>query len=42
MSQSVELQVGRDAVELREKNITALKDLNSRVIVPSSTTTSSN
>jgi hypothetical protein len=42
MSQSVELQVGRDAVELREKNITALKDLNSRVIVASSTTTSSN
>jgi hypothetical protein len=40
MSQSVELQVGRDAVELREKNIAALKDLNSRVIAP--TTTSSN
>ena len=38
MSQSVELQVGRDAVELREKNIAALKDLNSRVIA----TTSSN
>jgi hypothetical protein len=40
MSQSVEIQVGRDAVELREKNIAALKDLNSRVIVPA--TTSSN
>ena len=40
MSQSVELQVGRDAVELRDKNIAALKDLNSRVLVP--TTTSSN
>ena len=40
MSQSVELQVGRDAVELREKNIAALKDLNGRVLVP--TTTSSN
>jgi|SRR5690349_1175808 len=40
LSQSAELQVGRDAVELREKNIAALKDLNSRVIVP--TTTSSN
>lgn len=39
-SQSVEIQVGRDAVELREKNIAALKDLNSRVIVP--TATSSN
>ena len=31
-SQSVGIQVGRDAVELREKNIAALKDLNSRVI----------
>jgi hypothetical protein len=40
MSQSVEIQVGGDAVELREKNIAALKDLNSRVIVP--TATSSN
>ena len=40
MSQSVEIQVGRDAVELRENNIAALKDLNSRVLVP--TTTSSN
>ena len=40
MSQSVELQVGRDAVELREKNIAALKDLNSRVLVPA--TASSN
>jgi len=37
MSQSVEIQVGRDAVELREKNIAALKDLNSRVLVPTST-----
>lgn len=40
MSQSVGIQVGRDAVELREKNLAALKDLNSRVIGP--TTTSSN
>ena len=40
MSQSVAIQVGRQAVELREKNIAALKDLNSRVITP--TTTSSN
>ena len=39
-AQSVEIQVGRDAVELRDKNIAALKDLNSRVIVL--TTTSSN
>jgi hypothetical protein len=42
MAQSVEIRVGRDAVELREKNIAALKDLTSRVIVPSSTTTSAN
>jgi len=42
LAQSVEIQVGRDAVELRDKNIAALKDLNSRVIVSSSTTTSSN
>jgi hypothetical protein len=42
LSQSVEIQVGRDAVELRDKNIAALKDLNSRVIVPAATTTSSN
>jgi len=40
MSQSVEIQVGRDAVELRGNNIAALKDLGSRVLVP--TTTSSN
>jgi hypothetical protein len=40
MSQSVEIQVGRDAVELRGNNIAALKDLSSRVLVP--TTTSSN
>src|SRR5262249_13039662 len=42
LAQSVEIQVGRSAVELREKNRLALKDLNSRVIVPASTTTSSN
>ena len=40
MAQSVEIQVGRDAVELRGNNIAALKDLNSRVIGP--TATSSN
>ena len=39
-SQSVEIQVGRDALELRANNIAALKDLDSRVIV--SATTSSN
>jgi hypothetical protein len=37
MAQSVEIQVGRDAVELREKNIAALKDLNTRVIAPAAT-----
>jgi len=42
MAQSVEIQVGRDAVELREKNIAALKDLNTRVIAPSAATSSAN
>ena len=37
MAQSVEIQVGRDAVELREKNIAALKDLSTRVIAPAAT-----
>jgi hypothetical protein len=32
LSQSVEIQVGQNSVELREKNRAALKDLNSRVI----------
>ena len=41
-AQSVEIQVGRDAVELREKNIAALKDLNTRVIAPASATSSAN
>jgi hypothetical protein len=36
-AQSVEIQVGRDAVELRDKNIAALKDLNTRVIAPAAT-----
>ncbi|HKG48286.1 MAG TPA: hypothetical protein VKB02_16230 [Pyrinomonadaceae bacterium] len=37
MSQSVAIQIGSQAVELREKNIAALKDLSSRVIVPATT-----
>lgn len=37
LSQSVEIQVGRSAVELREKNIAALRDLNSRVIATPTT-----
>jgi len=32
LAQSAGIQVGRDSVELREKNLAALKDLNSRVI----------
>ena len=38
-AQSVEIQVGRSTVELREKNLAALRDLNSRVIsTPASAT----
>ena len=36
-SQSVAIQVGRSSVELREKNLAALKDLNSRVIATDKT-----
>ena len=32
MSQTAEIQVGRSSVELREKNLAALRDLNSRVL----------
>ncbi|HSE17760.1 MAG TPA: hypothetical protein VLB46_11965 [Pyrinomonadaceae bacterium] len=42
MSESVEIQVGRDALELRANNIAALKDLNSRVIVPATTSSNKN
>jgi hypothetical protein len=41
-SQSVAIQVGDDAVELREKNILALRDLSSRVITTTATTTPTN
>ena len=37
LSRTAEIQVGRSAVEMREKNLLALKDLNSRVIVVEST-----
>lgn len=37
-AQSAEMQVGKDVVELRDKNLAALRDLNSRVIVPPATT----
>jgi hypothetical protein len=40
LSQSVEIQVGRSAVALREKNVAALRDLSSRVISPQSTSIS--
>jgi hypothetical protein len=39
-SQSVEIRVGYSAVELREKNLLALRDLNNRVIVPANSATS--
>jgi len=37
ISQSVEIQVGRDALELRANNIAALKDLDSHVLAPATT-----
>ena len=42
LSQSVGIQVGNDAVELREKNRAALKDLNSRVVVPATNASAAN
>jgi len=42
LAQTAGIQVGRDAVELREKNLAALKDLNSRVIPSAATTTPAN
>lgn len=40
MSQTAQIQVGKSAVELREKNMLALKDLNSRVITSDNKATS--
>jgi hypothetical protein len=37
-SQTANIQVGRSQVSLREKNLLALRDLNSRVIATSATT----
>lgn len=34
-SDTIEIQVGKDAVMLREKNIAALRDLNNRALTPS-------
>lgn len=42
LSQSVGIQVGNDALELREKNRAALKDLNSRVIAPATNASAAN
>ena len=38
MSQAANIQVGRSQISLREKNLLALRDLNSRVIVTSAAT----
>ena len=42
LSQSAEFQVGRSMVALREKNLLALRDLNSRVIATAAATTPTN
>jgi hypothetical protein len=42
LSQSVGIQVGNGAVELREKNRAALKDLNNRVIAPATNASATN
>jgi len=42
LSQSVGIQVGNDAVELRENNRAALKDLNNRVIVTATSASTTN
>ena len=39
-SQSLEIQVGRDSFELRKNNVAALKDLDSRVLPPRTSATS--
>jgi len=41
-SQTVHIQVGRSQVSLREKNLLALKDLSSRVLTTSASTTPAN
>ena len=42
LSQSVGIQVGNDALELRDKNRAALKDLNSRVLSPATNASATN
>jgi hypothetical protein len=39
LSQSIEIQIGQDSVELRKNNLAALKDLNSRVLSPRTSAT---
>jgi hypothetical protein len=36
------MQVGKDVVEFRDNNLAALRDLNNRIIVPSTTTSKLN
>jgi hypothetical protein len=40
LSQTVEIQIGRDSFELRKNNVAALKDLDSRVLPPRTSATS--
>jgi hypothetical protein len=42
LAQSLEIKVGRSAIELREKNLAALRDLNSRVLSSTATSSSAN
>ena len=39
LSQTLEIRVGRDSVELRKNNVAALKDLDSRVLPPKTSAT---
>ncbi len=41
LSQTLEIQVGQDSLELRKNNVAALKDLNSRVLPPRASATAS-
>ena len=41
LSQTLEIQVGNDSLELRKNNVLALKDLNSRVLPPKASATAS-
>src|ERR1051325_1944541 len=41
-AQSAQMQVGKDVVELRDNNLAALRDLNSRVLVSSTTSSKLN